>query len=427
VLGAYLAGVGLNAITPARSGDVLKLYLVKHRIEGSTYPTLGATLVVETLFDAVVGIALLFWAVYLGVLPNIHSLPDLPNIHSLPDLPNIDLRWAFKHPVALEIGALVLGIVIGVLLVWATARVRRFWERVRQGFAVLRDGEAYLRGVVSWQALSWCFRLATLYFMLRAFHLPATIHNALLVQIAQSLSTLLPITPGGAGTEQGLLLYLFRGKAARSSLLSFSVGTHIAIVVVNVVLGLIAIVLMTRTLRLRRLRDSAKADAADAAPAADKPPSYGTHSEPSTVARRHRRRKRDSWGCERRAGFSSHRSNRGEISQRARKAEPARECPVRSPAKTMCTTCFVESVRLGAMESTMHTGPSTGTSSSMPSSSASSRYSASVRLSPASTPPPEATSTLTGFSCVEQDLPAPAEQRRDRIRGCSPVPFQTSL
>jgi uncharacterized membrane protein YbhN (UPF0104 family) len=108
--------------------------------------------------------------------------------------------------------------------------------------------------------------------MLRAFHLPATIHNALLVQIAQSLSTLLPITPGGAGTEQGLLLYLFRGKAARSSLLSFSVGTHIAIVVVNVVLGLLAIVLMTRTLKLRRLRESAKADAAEAAPAADKPP-----------------------------------------------------------------------------------------------------------------------------------------------------------
>ena len=32
VLGAYLGGVGLNAITPARSGDVLKLFLVKHRI-----------------------------------------------------------------------------------------------------------------------------------------------------------------------------------------------------------------------------------------------------------------------------------------------------------------------------------------------------------------------------------------------------------
>jgi uncharacterized membrane protein YbhN (UPF0104 family) len=102
--------------------------------------------------------------------------------------------------------------------------------------------------------------------MLRAFHLPASIHNALLVQIAQSLSTLLPITPGGAGTEQGLLLYLFRGKAARSSLLSFSVGMHIAIVVVNLGLGVLAIALMTRSLRFRNLRESAKTDASEASP-----------------------------------------------------------------------------------------------------------------------------------------------------------------
>jgi uncharacterized membrane protein YbhN (UPF0104 family) len=257
VLGAYLGGVGLNAITPARSGDVLKLFLLKRRVEGSTYPTLGATLVVETLFDAFVGIGLLLWAVSLGVLPNIHRLPKLPNI---------DLRWAFQHPLALEIGALVVGITIGVLLVWATARVRAFWARVRQGFSILSDRGEYLSGVVSWQALSWGFRLATIYFMLRAFHLPATVHNALLVQIAQSLSTLLPITPGGAGTEQGLLLYLFRGKAARSALLSFSVGMHIAIVVVNVVLGALAVALMTRSLRFRRLREDAAEDAAEVAP-----------------------------------------------------------------------------------------------------------------------------------------------------------------
>jgi uncharacterized membrane protein YbhN (UPF0104 family) len=257
VLGAYLGGVGLNAITPARSGDALKLFLVKRRVEGSTYPTLGATLVVETLFDAVVGIGLLVWAASLGVLPNIHRLPRLPNI---------DLRWAFQHPLALEIGALLLGIAIGVLLVWATAHVKAFWARVRQGFSILLDRDEYIRSVVTWQALSWGFRLATIYFMLRAFHLPASVHNALLVQIAQSLSTLLPITPGGAGTEQGLLLYLFRGKAARSSLLSFSVGMHIAVVVVNVALGALAIALMTRSLSIKRLRKDAAADAAEATP-----------------------------------------------------------------------------------------------------------------------------------------------------------------
>jgi len=271
VLGAYLGGVGLNAVTPARSGDVLKLFLIKHRVEGSTYPTLASTLVVETMFDALVGIALLGWAISLGVLPNLDSLPDLPNI---------DFRWAFQHPTALIIGALLLGIAIGVGLVWATKRVRAFWHRVAQGFAILRTPGVYVSRVVTWQALSWCCRLATLYWMLRAFHVPASLHNALLAQIAQSLSTLHPITPGGAGTEQGLLLYLFSGQAPRSALLSFSVGTHIAVVLVNVVLGVIAVGLLTRSLRFRRLREAASSDAAEVPEESTEPDAYGTQSDP---------------------------------------------------------------------------------------------------------------------------------------------------
>jgi uncharacterized membrane protein YbhN (UPF0104 family) len=135
---------------------------------------------------------------------------------------------------------------------------------VRLGFAILSDFGDYVRRVVSWQALSWIFRLTTIFFMLRAFHVPATIHNTLIVQIAQSLSTLLPIAPGGAGTEQGLLLYLLRGDASRSALLSFSVGMHIAIVVLDVLLGVLAVLAITKTLRLRRLRDEAAADEAAA-------------------------------------------------------------------------------------------------------------------------------------------------------------------
>jgi uncharacterized membrane protein YbhN (UPF0104 family) len=251
VLGAYLGGVGLNAIAPARGGDVLKLYLVKHRVEGSTYPTLAATLVAETLFDAVVGLALLLWALHLGVLPSLGALDRIPSI---------DWGWPLSHPRAAEVGALVLGIVIGVLLVIATRRVRAFWRRVAQGFAIVRRPRVYLTRVVTWQALSWVFRLACVYWMLRAFHVPASIHNALLVQLAQSLSTVLPITPGGAGTEQGLLLYLFRGAAGRTALLSFSVGMHITIVLINVVLGLIAVALMTKSLRLGRVRRDASGD-----------------------------------------------------------------------------------------------------------------------------------------------------------------------
>src|SRR6188768_3884481 len=70
VLGAYVAGVGVNAIAPARAGDVVKLYLVRHRIEGSSYATLAPTLVVETLFDFFMAGAIFLWALSAGVLPS---------------------------------------------------------------------------------------------------------------------------------------------------------------------------------------------------------------------------------------------------------------------------------------------------------------------------------------------------------------------
>ena len=63
------------------------------------------------------------------------------------------------------------------------------------------------------QAISWVFRIASLYFFLKAFGVHATIHNALLAQVVDSLATLFPATPGGAGTKQGLIVYLFRGQA----------------------------------------------------------------------------------------------------------------------------------------------------------------------------------------------------------------------
>ena len=40
--GAYIAGVGVNSVAPARGGDLVKLYLIKHRIPDAKYATLDA-------------------------------------------------------------------------------------------------------------------------------------------------------------------------------------------------------------------------------------------------------------------------------------------------------------------------------------------------------------------------------------------------
>lgn len=253
VFGGYAAGVAVNAVLPARSGDLLRLYIVKHRVRGATYPTLASSLLVEAVFDTLAATALVVWAVSLGVLPGTDALPRLPAI---------DWFWVFQHPRLATAVGLAAAAVALVLLVSARPRWRAFRARVAQGVVILRRPRRYLRRVLVWQLLDWALRLTTIYFVLRAFDVAPTAHNVLLVQVTQSVSTILPLTPGGLGTEQALLVYVLRGTEPVTEVLSFSVGMRVVLTVVNVLVGFTAIGLMLRTFRWwRRIA----ADAPDAA------------------------------------------------------------------------------------------------------------------------------------------------------------------
>lgn len=257
MFGSYVAGTGVNAVIPARGGDVVRLFLAKRRIEGSTYTTLVSTSLLQTLFDMFVASCFILWAVTQHVLPGLDVLRS-------PSLPALDYGWAFRHPLA---GLILFGLLLlfgTALVAWVAERVEEFKAKVAQGFAAFRDRSYYLRHVVSWQLLDWTLRLLTVFFFLRAFGIPATLRNALLVQVSQSLATIFPVSPAGIGTEQALLLYIFRNVTSKSVALSFSVGMRVTLILVNAVVGFTAILLMTGTLRIRR---AAEADRAGGEPA----------------------------------------------------------------------------------------------------------------------------------------------------------------
>jgi uncharacterized membrane protein YbhN (UPF0104 family) len=216
---------------------------------GTTYPTLAATLVVETMFDFAVATSLLAWALASGVLPGRNVRPRLPEI---------DWLYLVQHPrvAAFVAGVALLLVVVG--LIRGRRAIRAARRRFAQGFAVLRPPTRYVREVLPWLALDWCFRLAAIYFFLRAFGLHTGVEEALRVQVTQSLASVLPLTPSGVGTEQALLVYVFRGDAPVATVLSFSVGMRIVLVTVNVVLGFAAIGLMLRTFDWRGRVDAAQ-------------------------------------------------------------------------------------------------------------------------------------------------------------------------
>ncbi|TML35212.1 MAG: flippase-like domain-containing protein [Actinobacteria bacterium] len=245
VAGAYIAGVGVNSIVPGRAGDLVKLYLVRHRYPATTYTTLASTLVAETALDFVIATAFFLWALTLGVVPSIHT-------------PSFDWGWLFEHSEATATIIAALTVLV-IWLAWKASRSEDLRDRFGRGFTILRDRRRYSREVASWQLASWVCRIASLWFFLRAFHVHATIHNALLAQVVDSLSTLLPFSPGGAGTKQGFLVAILHGQAPTSRLLAFSIGQYAAVTVFNVALGAVVIFAMLRTLRLREILGRAKA------------------------------------------------------------------------------------------------------------------------------------------------------------------------
>ncbi|MGE5746802.1 MAG: UPF0104 family protein, partial [Solirubrobacterales bacterium] len=95
---------------------------------------------------------------------------------------------------------------------------------------------------------------------LDAFHIGGSFQNVMLVMSVQTISTLLPLTPGGAGAQQALLVATLVGPGP-IAVLTYSVGQQIAVAAWTVVLGALALIFVFRTTDWRRLIRSASAEA----------------------------------------------------------------------------------------------------------------------------------------------------------------------
>jgi uncharacterized membrane protein YbhN (UPF0104 family) len=249
--GAYLAAYGFNNVIPARGGDVLKVYLTKTSIDRATYPTIGAALLVEAIFDLCAGGLAVLVAIALGVFP---SPPSWLSFDAV-DLSFVvsDGRRALFLLTAFAVALLVIFSLVAL-------RVRTFWARVRQGFAVLRDRRLYLRTVWGIQGIGWLVRGAAFFFLLRAFGMPATVENVMLVLTANAVAAIFPFTPGGAGVVQAMLLELFKGKAAGATIAAYGIGQQATIAIVSLAVGFVALVWVFEVRSFREVIERGRAD-----------------------------------------------------------------------------------------------------------------------------------------------------------------------
>jgi uncharacterized membrane protein YbhN (UPF0104 family) len=251
ITAAYLVGAGMNSVVPARVGDAVKIFLAKRSIRRSTYTTVVSSFFVGSVFDTTVGILVFVYALTQGLLPKPPELPDLPAF---------DIAFWAQHPSLLLFTLTALGILVVVLFAVLARRVEEFWDHIKQGAIVLATPTVYLRTVASWQGVGWVMRFASYWFFLEAFHIGGSFQNVLLVMSVQTISNLLPLTPGGAGAQQALLVATLVGPGP-IAVLTYSVGQQIAIAAWTVVLGAIALIVVFRTTDWRRLIRSASREA----------------------------------------------------------------------------------------------------------------------------------------------------------------------
>jgi uncharacterized membrane protein YbhN (UPF0104 family) len=197
----------------------------------------ASSFLVETIYDLSIAIPVLIFAFTQGVFP---KPPDFSKLNAF-DLSFFAQHFKFTLFVLtfLAVGLLVL---FGVL----SARIRAFWARVRQGFAILWNRERYFRQVWLVQFTGWLFRFAAFWMLLEAFRVGGSVRNVLLVLGTNAVAAVVPFTPGGAGVQQAILVKVFAGSASAGTVAAYSVGQQIAIAAFTFAIGFAAIVFIFR-------------------------------------------------------------------------------------------------------------------------------------------------------------------------------------
>jgi hypothetical protein len=252
-------GYMANNLLPARTGELVRAYIMGERHRLSLMATLG-TISVERVFD---GLVLLAFLVFVGAFVGLNE-----------ELTILAVAMSIAFVAILAVSLYVASSaeraqrVIGALVRFAPARVRdraRGWANAFvTGLEALRNPYA-LAMIVITSTVAWALE-ATMYFMVGvSFSLGEAFPIYLMVAAAANLAISVPSTSGGIGPFEALaketLVFVGVGTSAAAA---YAVALHALLLLPVVAVGLIFLWAINLSLgdALRRPTESALAPSA---------------------------------------------------------------------------------------------------------------------------------------------------------------------
>jgi uncharacterized membrane protein YbhN (UPF0104 family) len=228
VLAAYAAGVALNNFVPANMGTFVMLLMYVAVVQGSTFPGILGSYVVQKIFYMVIG-TLIYIYLFLAVAGSFEF--QFGN----------EKDAITNHPV------LVLGIAAGaiflltILLRVFWAWVKKMWAKAVQGAAILKDLGAYVKLVLLPQIGGYAAKVMVIVIFLAAYDIPVTFGSVMSVLGSNQLANILSFTPGGIGVNQAFNSFALESYTTTTTATAYSLSQQLITTAFNVGFAIILI------------------------------------------------------------------------------------------------------------------------------------------------------------------------------------------
>jgi uncharacterized membrane protein YbhN (UPF0104 family) len=225
----YMASVGASVVAPFRGGDAVRIGLARRTLPEAGSAAVLGTLAAEAIPGVVMVPLLVAAALLLGVLP---------------------------FSASLAAGVMAGGAVLA-LCAWrivrlardgrrGNGRTARFLADLASGLRLVGSPGRFARVVGPLAVLDWALRIAMMAALLAAFHLGLDAAAGVAVVSIDSLTSMVPVLPNGAGAQQAAIAGALHAHASTTALVAFSAGTQLLVGAVNVISGALALAFLPR-------------------------------------------------------------------------------------------------------------------------------------------------------------------------------------